>query len=62
MVMQVVYGTTPERASSTSIMNGRDTILWDCSMPHLHKPRQQLLNIYLTFIITSDFQAQVSVT
>ena len=62
MAMQVIHGTTPERASSTSITNGMNGSLRDCSVPHLHNPKQQVLNIYLTFLIISDFQAQVSVT
>lgn len=61
MAMQVVHGTAPERASSTSITNGMNGILWNCAVPHPCNPVQQLLNIYSTFIITSDFQEQVSV-
>lgn len=61
MAMKVVQGTTPEKASPTSIMNNINGILWTCGAPHLHGPMQHLLNIYLAFIITSDFQAQISV-
>lgn len=61
MALKVAHDTTPEKASFASLTNNMNGILWTCAVPHLHDPMQHLLNIHLAFIITSDFQAQVSV-